>query len=918
MQTQMMLRDTVDEGFKDLEELATYCIRNGMIAPRGSTDAKIMIVTGSPSYTDLKTREILSGEGILTEVLKDNAVSENDVWFSSIIKKKIKGDKPSVKEIKEFSKYIEQEISLLKPKLIIALGDIALKFIYGGNIKYKDWVGMVIDTKFGKCIALPSIMLVDNIDPMAKLEFKQYFAIALEYVNDHVYDDWTYELVTDPRRNIDILKKYLKEGLRKASFDGEWIPGVWNENELLTDFQYAFEPNHAIVLDICGNEMVRENKELLGSLKLAFERSDIELLGWNAKADLKRLMHRGFVFHDSALKFDGMIATALINSRHGKGLDVGIYNYTNLPHYYVSLYQELKKHKEERQNMARMKLLNREVWLKYVSGDAIAHYQVNIAMMKVMDKFCCQKTIDYYYNVYLPSSWYMCDMEMTGIPIDVECMEKMTKLYTAAYDHLRAKMMEYAKSCGIEEYNPHYWQSSNNLLFNKLKLPAAFYTKKTKGKSRFWYAEQSDKSRRGYTPSTNSKGLGIMYWDLKHYVDAHPEDGEAKHKLEILKTHIDLNKINPIANKFLSKEGTLSEVPDEDSEDEASTEQDGKKTSYWNSLGLGNRIYSDIYPCLDNFRWSTKPNLQVAPAKVLPAINKIFAEIGPILAPSFPPDTCMLPESVRRCFWSGDKDWVFCEFDCLSADLAHVAYISKDETFLKDIREKSFHVEMCKRYFSDQAITKETDPEKIIQSKTMTFNSCYTSHFESAAYAIQALIYGETGKFFKATDLVKFLDNGWDQYPDYMRYKKSCEESVRSNFRIENSYGMTLSFEPTSDFTALASYINRALAWPVASSMALHMHEVAVGIRKYFKQQGEWNKWIYVVSQVHDAHYLIAHKDMLKDDYLKAVMFAYFSKLTPIATGDYVGVDMVFSDRWKGANVIWEGKSKWKNNTWVI
>jgi len=307
----------------------------------------------------------------------------------------------------------------------------------------------------------------------------------------------------------------------------------------------------------------------------------------------------------------------------------------------------------------------------------------------------------------------------------------------------------------------------------------------------------------------------------------------------------------------------------------------------------------------------------VLPSKTVPAINRIFKELEPELKKMLPDLTVHVPQHIKNIVHGGHPDWVYLEADCMAADLGHVGYISKDDIFLSAVREKSFHVEMMKKYFNDPTLTKETHPERVIQSKTMTFNSVYSNHFGSSAWSIQGAIYGETGVLIPHAELEKSLTQGWGAYPKYMKYKNSCEDMVRDRFYIENNYGMRLTFEPTADYGVLARYINRALAWPVASSMALHMHMVAVNLRSYLKHQKEWLKWIYPANGCHDSHQLVLHKDLLKGNYIQEVVAAMFSKITPISTGDFVGVEMDVASYWKGP-AVWAGKTKWNGTGWDL
>lgn len=889
---------------------------NKYIAPRGNPKAKVMIVTHQTGVDDVKTGTILSGDSgeTVSNVLQAVGMSEKDCWITSIYKYPSSRNVTTAKCKEHLELYLEQEIQLLKPELIITLGAEAFKLLYGSNAKVTDWYGMVIDGKYGKMLATHSPYLVGTIDPMLRTEYAQHFRDAFRYVTQHVYEDWTYEVVKDPQRAREIITGYLNKGLRRMSCDGEWLPGVWNENEVMTDFQFAFEPNHGIVLDI-SPDLVTENRELLDTLKLAMELPDIELLCWNGKVDLKRLAHRGFKIHDNALKFDGMIAVGFIDSRLRKGLDVSCHHYSNIPPYWVRLYEELKKNDIPRAEMARMKLINPEVWHRYVSGDAVSHFQVNTSMMAEMDRVCDPKAVKYYYETYLSLSWFLQDIETNGLPVDVAVMEEMTTLYSTMYKHLYDKMQGYVKSIGIDEYNPHYFTYTNSLFFDNFQLTVGYYKKKNKGKSRFWYEDNiGSKAIYGYKPSTNAAGMGIMYQDLKKKLAEDPTNEVLQFQFEVLKTQVQLNRINPLANKFLSKKGYTEDDTDEDVgqenvlEDEAP--EKGLKTSYWACMSKENKIHSDYFPCLDNFRTSSTPNAQVAPAKALGHIGAIFKEHEAAMKLALPDLKSHTPRHIRHVFSPLEKDWLWLECDVSGADVFHLGQLSKDKELQRIMLEGNFHLEMARSYWNMPDLNKDEHPDLMIIGKACSFNSTYSSHFRSAAYAIQSIVYAESGKLFTVDELEQMLVRGWGRFPDYMKFKQKCEDDIRAEFKITNPYGVTRHFEPTKDFGTLARYINQGLAWSPASTMALHTHTILTRMRQHFKQENEWNKWVRPVCYVHDASYLTFHKDLMKDDYMQNVMLYSFCN-TPTPLGKAPGMELTIGDRWKGKNNVFEAKTKW-------
>jgi hypothetical protein len=85
------------------------------------------------------------------------------------------------------------------------------------------------------------------------------------------------------------------------------------------------------------------------------------------------------------------------------------------------------------------------------------------------------------------------------------------------------------------------------------------------------------------------------------------------------------------------------------------------------------------------------------------------------------------------------------------------------------------------------------------------------------------------------------------------------------------------------------------------------------------KQEDLWMKWIYPVNVVHDANYWLAHKDLLKGNYLPELLRTVFCKKTKIATGDNLGCELVVSDRWKGKEKIFEKETVWdkQKNEWI-
>jgi len=94
----------------------------------GNHNASLMIVGNAPTEEDEQQGEIFTGEAgqLLTAMLKAMGYQRSDVYISDILKcKTVENREPSDNQAESCSAYLLREISLIKPKLILALGNSA-------------------------------------------------------------------------------------------------------------------------------------------------------------------------------------------------------------------------------------------------------------------------------------------------------------------------------------------------------------------------------------------------------------------------------------------------------------------------------------------------------------------------------------------------------------------------------------------------------------------------------------------------------------------------------------------------------------------------------------------------------------------------------------------------------------------------
>jgi len=102
--------------------------RTQTIFGSGNKTASLMIIGDAPNAEDEQQGESFSGQAgkLLTAMLKAMGYQRNDVYISNIVKcKTTENQEPSEEQAISCEPYLLRQISLLKPELILALGNAA-------------------------------------------------------------------------------------------------------------------------------------------------------------------------------------------------------------------------------------------------------------------------------------------------------------------------------------------------------------------------------------------------------------------------------------------------------------------------------------------------------------------------------------------------------------------------------------------------------------------------------------------------------------------------------------------------------------------------------------------------------------------------------------------------------------------------
>ena len=124
---------------KELTEKVASCqacslhkTRTQTVFSRGNAQAKLMIIGEAPGfYEDQQGLPFVGKAGsLLNQMLKSIGLEEKDVYIANVLKCRPPNNRdPAPEEIKHCSGYLEQQIDLIAPSLLLALGRFAGQFL---------------------------------------------------------------------------------------------------------------------------------------------------------------------------------------------------------------------------------------------------------------------------------------------------------------------------------------------------------------------------------------------------------------------------------------------------------------------------------------------------------------------------------------------------------------------------------------------------------------------------------------------------------------------------------------------------------------------------------------------------------------------------------------------------------------------
>lgn len=150
-----------DKNYFDLEKIVLNCskceaanIRKNIIFGKGVRPATLMVIGEGPGREEDNNNDLFIGKSgqYLHKWLEAIEVNSNeDVYFTNIVKC-FSGFNPTQTIVDSCFPYLERQIELVNPKVILILGKIAANNIFKQNLVMKDMRGKIYTYKRIPCI----------------------------------------------------------------------------------------------------------------------------------------------------------------------------------------------------------------------------------------------------------------------------------------------------------------------------------------------------------------------------------------------------------------------------------------------------------------------------------------------------------------------------------------------------------------------------------------------------------------------------------------------------------------------------------------------------------------------------------------------------------------------------------------------
>ncbi len=150
-QTVSLTMDEIAEKIRNCQKCPLYLTRQYAVPGEGSYKSPVIFVGEAPGEVeDLHGKPFIGKAGqLFSKILQSVQIKREDVFISNMLKCRPPGNRtPSKSEVEICLPYLESQIALINPKIIVTLGNIPTKYLLNsqeGITKMRgqwfDWIG---------------------------------------------------------------------------------------------------------------------------------------------------------------------------------------------------------------------------------------------------------------------------------------------------------------------------------------------------------------------------------------------------------------------------------------------------------------------------------------------------------------------------------------------------------------------------------------------------------------------------------------------------------------------------------------------------------------------------------------------------------------------------------------------------------
>jgi uracil-DNA glycosylase len=162
----------------------------------GLKRAEVMLVGEQPGDREDREGAVFVGPAgrVLDEALENVGIERSEVYLTNAVKhfkweargKRRIHQRPSVMEQNACRPWLEAEITVVKPELLVALGAVAARSLYGSSVKVMRDRGTPVETELAPMATVTvhpsSLLRIDDAEErrLARVEFERDLATAWE------------------------------------------------------------------------------------------------------------------------------------------------------------------------------------------------------------------------------------------------------------------------------------------------------------------------------------------------------------------------------------------------------------------------------------------------------------------------------------------------------------------------------------------------------------------------------------------------------------------------------------------------------------------------------------------------------------------------------------------------------------------